>query len=73
MAGTVVQGNVSTEEVQADERQIDMSERIAELRPDETPFVTMTSRLVLVRGRAREGQLAGRGGLPAARLDERAR
>ena len=45
MAGTVVQGNVSTEEFLADERQIDMSERIAELRPDETHFVTMTSRL----------------------------
>lgn len=45
MAGTVVQGNIGTEEFLADEKQIDMSEKIAELRPDETPFVTMTSRL----------------------------
>ena len=45
MAGTIVQGNISTEEVQADERVIDMDERIRNLRPDETQFTTMTSRL----------------------------
>jgi hypothetical protein len=45
MAGTVVQSNVSTEEVLPDERVVDMDERIRVLRPDETQFVTMSSRL----------------------------
>jgi hypothetical protein len=44
MAGTVVQGNVSTEEVLPDERVIDMDERIRLLDPDQTQFSTMTSR-----------------------------
>src|SRR5215510_6643852 len=45
MAGTVVQSNISTEEFLPDERVIDMDEKIRVLRPDETQFVTMTSRL----------------------------
>jgi hypothetical protein len=45
MAGTVVQSNVSTEEVLPDERQVDMDEKIRLLRPDEAQFTTMTSRL----------------------------
>src|SRR5262245_29935874 len=45
MAGTVVTGNVSTEETLPDERKIDMDEKIKVLRPDDTPFVTLTSRL----------------------------
>jgi hypothetical protein len=44
MAGTVVQGNVSTEEVLPDERAIDMDEKIRLLDPDQTQFTTMTSR-----------------------------
>jgi Family of unknown function (DUF5309) len=44
MAGTVVQGNVSTEEVLSDERVIDMDDKIRLLDPDDTQFVTMTSR-----------------------------
>src|SRR5262245_2516070 len=44
MAGTIVQGNVSTEEQVADERVIDMDERIRVLKPDDTQFTTMTSR-----------------------------
>lgn len=45
MAGTVVQGNVSTEEVAPDERAIDMDEKIRLLDPDQTQFSTMTSRV----------------------------
>jgi len=45
MAGTVVQGYVSTEEVLPEERKIDMDERIKKVRPDDTQFYTMTSRL----------------------------
>ena len=45
MAGTVVTGYVSTEEVLADERKIDMDERIKKVRPDDTQFYTMTSRV----------------------------
>jgi hypothetical protein len=44
MAGTVVQGNVSTEEVLPDERVIDMDDRIRKLRPDESQFTTMTDK-----------------------------
>lgn len=44
MAGTIVQGNVSTEEVTPDERVIDMQDRIRVLRPDESQFSTMTDR-----------------------------
>ena len=44
MAGTIVQGNVSTEEVQADERKIDMDETIRRLKTDDAQFVTFTSR-----------------------------
>jgi hypothetical protein len=44
MAGTVVQGNISTEEVAPDERGIDMDEKIRLLDPDQTQFTTMTSR-----------------------------
>lgn len=53
MAGTIVQGNVSTEEqlgpsaltAVEGEKVIDMNERIRVLNPDETQFTTMTSRL----------------------------
>jgi hypothetical protein len=45
MAGTVVQGNVGTEEFLADEKQIDMDEKIRMLRPDESQFTTMSSRI----------------------------
>lgn len=45
MAGVPVTGYVSTEEVVADERVIDMDERIKKVRPDDTQFYTMTSRL----------------------------
>jgi Family of unknown function (DUF5309) len=46
MAGTVVATqNVSTAEFLEDEKDIDMDERIKVLVPDETQFVTMTSRL----------------------------
>ena len=45
MAGTIIQGNVSTEEQAPDERVIDMDERIRVLKPDDTQFTTMTSRL----------------------------
>lgn len=44
MAGTVVQGNVSTEGQVADEKVVDMDEKIRLLRPDESQFTTMTSR-----------------------------
>jgi len=44
MAGTVVVGNVSTEEVLPDERKIDMDEKIRKLDPDDTQFTTLTSR-----------------------------
>ena len=52
MAGTVVQGNVPTEgqvgpsaaTASAGERILDMDEQIRKLRPDDTQFVTMTSR-----------------------------
>ena len=44
MAGTIVQGNVSTEEVLPDERVIDMDDRIRKLRPDENQFTTMTDK-----------------------------
>lgn len=44
MAGTVVQGNISTEEVLPDERVIDMDEKIRMLDPDQTQFTTMSSR-----------------------------
>jgi len=45
MAGTVVTGNVSTEEVLPDERVIDMDPLIKKLINDDSQFVTMTSRL----------------------------
>ena len=45
MAGTVVTGYVSTEEVLPEERKIDMDERIKKVRPDDTQFYTMTARL----------------------------
>jgi hypothetical protein len=45
MAGTVVQGNVSTEEVLTDERVIDMDDRIRRLRPDDAQLTTMTDKL----------------------------
>ena len=44
MAGTIVQGNVSTEEVLSDERVIDMDDRIRKLKPDESQFTTMTDK-----------------------------
>lgn len=44
MAGTIVQGNVSTEEVLPDERQVDMDEKIRLVDPDTTQFTTMTSK-----------------------------
>ena len=52
MAGTIVQGNVSTEEQlgpsaatsSEGEKVIDMDERIRVLKPDDTQFTTMTSR-----------------------------
>jgi hypothetical protein len=44
MAGTVVTGNVSTEEVLSDERAVDMDPQIRVLRPDDTQFTTMTDR-----------------------------
>jgi len=45
MAGTIVQGNISTEEQLPDERVIDMDEKIRVLKPDDTQFTTMTSRV----------------------------
>ena len=45
MAGTIVQGNVSTEEVATDERVVDMDDRIRKLKPDESQFSTMTDKL----------------------------
>jgi hypothetical protein len=53
MAGTIIQGNVSTEEqlgptsasVSEGEKIVDMDERIRLLRPDESQFTTMTSRV----------------------------
>src|SRR5262249_12891676 len=45
MAGTVVVGNVSTEEVLTDERVIDMDPMIRKLKADQDQFTTMTSRL----------------------------
>src|SRR5215831_21145267 len=52
MAGTVIQGNISTEEqlgpsaatTAEGEKIIDMDEKIRVLRPDESQFTTMTSR-----------------------------
>lgn len=44
MAGTIVQGNVSTEEQLPDERVVDMDEKIRVLKPDDTQFTTVTSR-----------------------------
>jgi hypothetical protein len=52
MAGTIVQGNISTEEqlgpsaatVAEGEKIVDMDEKIRVLRPDESQFTTMTSR-----------------------------
>jgi hypothetical protein len=44
MAGTVVSGPVSTEEVATDERVVDMDDKIRQLDPDQTQFTTMTSR-----------------------------
>jgi hypothetical protein len=44
MAGTVVQGNVGTEEVLPSERVVDMDEKIRLLDPDSTQYTTMTSR-----------------------------
>jgi Family of unknown function (DUF5309) len=44
MAGTVVQGNISTEEVLPDERQVDMDERIRKLKQDDAQYTTMTTR-----------------------------
>ena len=45
MPGTVVQGNVSTEEVLTDERKIDMDEIIRRAKTDDAQFKTMTTRL----------------------------
>lgn len=45
MAGTVVLGNVSTEEVLPDERKLDMDERMRRISPDDTQLTTLTSRL----------------------------
>lgn len=44
MAGTIVQGNVSTEEVTPEERVIDMDEKIRKLRTDDAQFSTMTDK-----------------------------
>ena len=45
MAGTVVTGTVSTEEVLPDERVVDMADRIRVLDPDDSQFSTMTDRV----------------------------
>lgn len=44
MAGTIVTGPVSTEEVATDERVVDMDPKFRRLKPDETQLTTMTSR-----------------------------
>jgi len=45
MAGTVVLGNISTEEVLPEERKLDMDERMRRISPDDTQLTTLTSRL----------------------------
>src|SRR4051812_5755341 len=44
MAGTIVSGPVSTEEVATDERVVDMDPKFRMLKPDDTPLTTMTTR-----------------------------
>jgi hypothetical protein len=44
MAGTVVTGNIGTEEILSDEKKLDFDEAFKKLRPDETQFTTMTDR-----------------------------
>jgi uncharacterized protein DUF5309 len=44
MAGTVVQGNVSTEEVTPDERAPDVDTKMRRLKPDDAQLTTMTTR-----------------------------
>lgn len=44
MAGTVVTGNISTEEVLVDEKKLDFDEAFKKLKPDETQFTTMSDR-----------------------------
>jgi Family of unknown function (DUF5309) len=44
MAGTIVQGTVSTEEVLSDERVIDMDDRIRRLTDDQSQFTTMSDK-----------------------------
>src|SRR3954470_19957755 len=44
MAGTIVTGPVSTEEVATDERVVDMDPKMRRLKPDDTPLTTMTTR-----------------------------
>lgn len=44
MAGTVITGNVSTEEVLTDERVIDMDEKMRKLTQDDAQFSTMSDR-----------------------------
>jgi hypothetical protein len=45
MAGTIVLGSISTEEVLSDEKKIEMDEKIRALKVDEAQYVTMTTRL----------------------------
>jgi hypothetical protein len=42
---TVLSGLVSTDDIQADERIVDMSERIYLYQPDETQFSTILNKL----------------------------
>jgi len=44
VAGTIAQGNVSTEEILPDERVVDMDDRIRKLKPDDAQFSTMTDK-----------------------------
>ena len=44
MAGTVVSGNISTEEVLPDERAPDVDEKMRKLKPDDAQYTTMTTR-----------------------------
>src|SRR3954454_14011648 len=44
MAGTIVTGPVSTEEVATDERVVDMDPKMRRLKPDDPPLTTMTKR-----------------------------
>jgi hypothetical protein len=53
MAGTVVTGYVSTEEIVADERVVDMDPKMRVLKPDETPLLKMTEKAT-VRQAVRE-------------------